>query len=133
MSPAAVTTEGILRTLKELIRGALAALAHAYDLSRALVDLLWTASVPISAPTLLGLTVAGFLLGLLVGRLSARRGQDLVDSHARVGQDRVVLDLARLRPLGLSAEEEAESDVMDISDVQEEQMHRGNSSVDPGR
>ncbi len=90
---------------------------QALNLVSDLVDFLWTSSISLSALTFVGINIIAFLLGLLLGRISKREVPELLDNSIASEEDRVVLDLERLRPLGLSREEVVENQVMDISGI----------------
>ena len=98
-----------LRQIVEVILG------QALNLVSALVDFLWTSSISLPALTFVGINIIAFLLGLLLGRISKHRVAEVPDNSIAREEDRVVLDLGRLRPLGLSTEEVVENQVMDIS------------------
>jgi len=110
---------GVLRQLLEVMQ---VIVRQGFDFSVALLDLLWTSSVSLPAPAFFGVTVSALLLGLLLGRLSKRGGPQVVEISKATGEDRVALDLEKLRPLGLSAEEEVEAEVMDISGLSPDEM-----------
>ncbi len=90
-------------------------LGQALNLVSDLVDFLWTSSISLSALTFVGINIIAFLLGLLLGRISKHEVPEVVDNSIARKEARVVLDLERLRPLGLSTEEVVENQVMDIS------------------
>ena len=98
---------------------------QALDLLSALFDFLRTSSVSLPVPAFFGLSVVAFLMGLILGRISKRKDREGSESWRQGRDDRIVLDLERLTPLGLSAEEEAEADVMDITSVRAEQTAGG--------
>ena len=85
------------------------------DLVSALVDLLLTSMISLPVPVFIGIALVAFLLGLLLGRISKGDIPEAVENSEAREPDRVVLDLERLTPLGLSAEEEAETEAMDLS------------------
>ena len=85
------------------------------DLVSTLVDQLLTLVISLPASAFVGITIVSFLLGLLLGRISKRDIPEAVESSEGREADRVVLDLERLTPLGLSTEEEAETEAMDLS------------------
>jgi hypothetical protein len=91
------------------------------DLVSALVDLLLTSMISLPAPAFIGIALVTFLLGLLLGRISKRDIPEAVENSEGKEEDRVVLDLEKLTPLGLSAEEEAETEVMDLSALRPEE------------
>ena len=113
----------LLHALREIV-------GQAFDLSVDLFGLLWTSSVSLPVPAFLGFIVSALLLGLFLGRISKRGGPGAAKTSHAGDEDRIVLDLERLRPLGLSAEEEAESEVMDISGLRQtkriERIKQGN-------
>ncbi len=90
-------------------------LGQALNLVSDLVDVLWTSSISLPALTFVGINIIAFLLGLLLGRISKHGVPEVLDNSIAREEDRVVLDLERLRPLGLSTEEVVENQVMDIS------------------
>ncbi len=90
-------------------------LGQALNLVSDLVDFLWTSSISLPALTFLGINIIAFLLGLLLGRISKHEVPEVLDNSIAREEARVVLDLERLRPLGLSTEEVVENQVMDIS------------------
>ena len=98
-----------LRQIVEVILG------QALNLVSALVDFLWTSSISLQALTFVGINIIAFLLGLLLGRISKHEVPEALDDSIAREEERVVLDLERLRPLGLSTEEVGENQVMDIS------------------
>jgi len=119
--------EESLRVITELLQGIWLILVKGFELGIDLFDFLWSSSVSLPGPALAGLTAAAFLFGLVVGRISKRfagAAHGVRDSKA-TGDERVVLDLARLRPLGLSAEEEVENEAMDISDLRHDEIAEG--------
>ncbi len=117
----------LLHVINELLRTMRLILEKGFELGIELLEFLWSSSVSLPGPALGGLTVAAFLVGLLVGRISKRfvgGVHGTMDVEA-TGNDRVVLDLARLRPLGLSAEEEVENEAMDITDLRRDVTGEG--------
>lgn len=105
-----------LRQIVEVILG------QALNLVSALVDFLWTSSISLPALTFLGINIIAFLLGLLLGRISKHEVPEVLDNSIAREEARVVLDLERLRPLGLSTEEVVENQVMDISGLRPDEM-----------
>jgi hypothetical protein len=103
----------VLQTVQALIERTL-------DLAFALGEFLATSSVSLPVPAFVGLSIVAFLMGLILGRISKKAGSTMEGSF-QGRDDRVVLDLEKLTPLGLSAEEAAESSVMDISHLRAEQ------------
>ena len=97
------------------------------DLVSALVDLLLTSMISLPAPAFIGIALVAFLLGLLLGRISKRDIPEAVENSEGREADRVVLDLERLTPLGLSAEEEAETEIMDLSALRPGETIEGTS------
>jgi hypothetical protein len=93
------------------------------DLVSALVDLLLTSMISLPAPAFIGIALVTFLLGLLLGRISKRDIPEAVENSEgkEKEEDRIVLDLEKLTPLGLSAEEEAETEAMDLSALRPEE------------
>jgi hypothetical protein len=130
--------EESLRVITELVKGIWLILVSAFELGIDLVGLLWSSSVSLPGPVLAGFTVASFLVGLLLGRISKRSigtAEGTRDWRA-TGDERVVLDLASLRPLGLSAEEEVENEAMDISGLRDDETAQQQASgerAEPGR
>lgn len=123
----------IVGALRQLLEGMQVIVRQAFDFSVALLDLLWTSSVSLPASAFLGVTVSALLLGLFLGRISKRGGPELIEISRAAREDRVVLDLEKLRPLGLSAEEEVEAEVMDISSLQQDVMTEAAEPSDPLR
>lgn len=105
---------------------------QALDLLSALFDFLRTSSVSLPIPAFVAVSVVAFLMGLILGRLSKREEHDGSESSRQGQDDRVVLDLERLTPLGLSAEEETEASVMDITSLRAEQTTGGTPERDLG-
>jgi len=91
------------------------------DLVSTLVDLLLTSMISLPAPAFIGIALVTFLLGLLLGRISKRDIPEAVENSEGREAARVVLDLEKLTPLGLSAEEEAETEAMDLSALRPEE------------
>jgi hypothetical protein len=116
-----------LRQIVEVILG------QALNLVSALVDFLWTSSISLPALTFLGINIIAFLLGLLLGRISKHEVPEVLDNSIAREEDRVVLDLERLRPLGLSTEEVVENQVMDISGLRPGETTKGTSQGDTDR
>lgn len=125
--------EQIARALRQLLEVMQVIVGHAFDLSAALFDLLWTSSVSLPAPVFFAVMISVLLLGLFLGRISKRGGPEVLEIPRTTWDDRVVLDLERLRPLGLSAEEEAESEVMDVSRLRPDEMTESARPGDPRR
>ena len=100
------------------------------DLVSALVDLLLTSMISLPAPVFIGIALVAFLLGLLLGRISKGDIPEAVENSEAREPDRVVLDLEKLTPLGLSAEEEAETEVMDLSALRPGETIEGTSQGD---
>ena len=120
----------ILLAIRQLLQALREIVGRAFDLGVALFDLLWTSLISLPVPAFLGFIVSALLLGLFLGRISKRGGPGAAKTSQAGDEDRIVLDLERLRPLGLSAEEEAESEVMDISSLRQtkriERIKQGN-------
>lgn len=91
------------------------------DLVSALVDLFLTSMISLPAPAFIGIALVTFLLGLLLGRISKRDIPEALEHSEGREAARVVLDLEKLTPLGLSAEEEAETEAMDLSALRPEE------------
>lgn len=108
-------------------------LGQALNLVSDLVDLLWASSISLSALTFVGINIMAFLLGLLLGRISKHEVPGVLDNSITRDEDRVVLDLGRLRPLGLSTEEVVENQVMDISGLRPGETTKGSSQGDTDR
>lgn len=102
-------------------------LGQALNLVSDLVDFLWTSSISLPALTFVGINIIAFLLGLLLGRISKHEVPEVLDNSIAREEDRVVLDLERLRPLGLSTEEVVENQVMDISGLRPGETTKGSS------
>ncbi|MBI3780608.1 MAG: hypothetical protein HY278_06090 [candidate division NC10 bacterium] len=100
------------------------------DLVSALVDLLLTSMISLPAPAFIGIALVTFLLGLLLGRISKRNIPEAVENSEGKEEDRVVLDLEKLTPLGLSTEEEAETEAMDLSALRPEETTERTASSD---
>lgn len=99
-----------------------AIIGRVLDLLSAFVDFVIASSVTVSALQLIGILLAAFALGLLLGRITKRGIQEAAEHPNEREADRVVLDFERLTPLGPSEEEEAENPAMDISDLRSHQM-----------
>jgi hypothetical protein len=101
-----------------------------FDLVSAVADLLWTSSVALPVLAFVGIILVAFLLGLFLGRLSKHRVSE-VSKFSKEGEaDRIPLDLEKLRPLGLSAEEEVEVEVMDISSMEPDESIERTARID---
>src|SRR3989304_3212733 len=108
----------VLQTVQTLI-------GQVLDLLFALGDFLRTSAVSLPVPAFVGVSIVAFLMGLILGRISKKGSSGALESSRQGRDDRVVLDLERLTPLGVSAEEEAEAKVMDISHLQAEETAEG--------
>ena len=117
---------GALQTVQALI-------GQVLDLLFALGDFLRTSAFPLPVPAFVGVSIVAFLMGLILGRISKKGGSEALESSHQGWDDRVVLDLERLTPLGVSAEEEAEAKVMDISHLQAEETAEGTLQSDLGQ
>jgi hypothetical protein len=106
--------------MAEIVQTIWALIGRALDLLLALGDFLGTSSVSLPVSAFIGVSIVAFLMGLILGRMSRRAGSE-VENSQRGREDRIVLDLEKLTPLGLSAEEEAEATVMDISHLRPEE------------
>ena len=95
---------------------------QALDLISAFIDFLWTSSVSLPVLIFVGVTIVAFLLGLLLGGISKHGDEEAFEDSREKGADRVVLDLERLTPLGLSAQEEEETQAMDISGLRPDEL-----------
>lgn len=111
--------------MREALQTVQALIGQALDLIFALADFLRTSSVSLPVPTFVGVSIVAFLMGLILGRISKKGGSEALESSHQGRDERVVLDLERLTPLGLSAEEEAETEVMDISGLRKEEAIEG--------
>ncbi len=127
--------EELFRVITELLQGIWLILVKGLELGIDLLDFLWSSSVSLPGPALAGLTAAVFLFGLVVGRISKRfaGGAHGVRDSGATGDERVVLDLARLRPLGLSAEEEVENEAMDISSLRSDEPTESPPRINRGK
>jgi hypothetical protein len=101
--------------MREALQTVQALIGQALDLLFALGDFLGTSAVSLPVPAFVGVSIVTFLMGLILGRISKKGGSEALESSHQGRNDRVVLDLETLTPLGVSAEEEAEATVMDIS------------------
>jgi hypothetical protein len=119
--------------MREALQTVQALIGQALDLLFALGDFLRTSSVSLPVPAFVGMSIVAFLMGLFLGRISRKGGSEALESSHQGRDDRVVLDLDRLTPLGVSAEEEAEAKVMDISHLQAEETAEGTLQSDLGR
>ena len=107
--------------MREALRTVQALIGQVLDLLFALGDFLRTSAVSLPVPAFVGVSIVAFLMGLILGRISKKGSSEALESSHQWRDDRVVLDLERLTPLGVSAEEEAEAKVMDISHLQAEE------------
>ena len=119
--------EGTFQTLQQTIQ---LVFWQVLDLVSAVADLLSTSSVALPVLAFVGIILVAFLLGLLLGRLSKHRVSEVSDFSKEGEVDRIPLDLEKLRPLGLSAEEEVEAGVMDISSMQSHETIEGTAQGD---
>lgn len=121
--------------MREALQTVQTLIGQALDLISALAaDFLRTSSVSLPVSAFVGVVLVAFLLGLLLGRVSKRKDPGAGGSSKEERRDeRVVLDLEKLTPLGVSAEEEAEAKVMDISNLQAEETPEGTLQSDLGR
>jgi len=119
--------------MRDALQTVQALIGQALDLIFALADFLRTSSVSLPVPAFVGVSIVAFLMGLILGRISKKGGSEALESSHQGRDDRVVLDLERLTPLGVSAEEEAEAKVMDISNLQAEETAEGTLQSDLGR
>ncbi len=108
--------------MKEVIKTVRVIVGQALDLASAFIDFLWTSSVSLPVLSFVGIILVAFLLGLLLGRILRRGGEEAFGDSREKEADRVVLDLERLTPLGLSAEEEEETQAMDISRLRPDEV-----------
>ncbi len=97
-------------------------MATALGLFSAFADFVKTLSVSVPALQFIGIVLVAFLLGLLLGRITKRVGQQAVGNSNEREVGRVVLDFERLTPLGPAEEEEVDNSVMDISNLRPDQM-----------
>ena len=100
-------------------------MATALDLVSAFADFVKTLSVSVPALQFIGIVLVAFLLGLLLGRITKREGQKVIERSHEQEANRVLLDFERLTPLGPSEEEAAEHSAMDISDLRADRMPEG--------
>lgn len=119
--------------MREALQTVQVLIGQALDLIFALADFLRTSSVSLPVPAFVGVSIVAFLMGLILGRISKKGGSEALESSHQGRDDRVVLDLERLTPLGVSAEEEAEAKVMDISHLQAEETAEGTLQSDLGQ
>lgn len=119
--------------MREALQTVQVLIGQALDLIFALADFLRTSSVSLPVPAFVGVSIVAFLMGLILGRISKKGGSEALESSHEGRDDRVVLDLERLTPLGVSAEEEAEAKVMDISNLQAEETAEGTLRSDLGQ
>jgi len=119
--------------MREALQTVQALIGQAVDLLFALGDFLLTSAVSLPVPAFVGVSIVAFLMGLILGRISKKGGSEALESSHQWRDERVVLDLETLTPLGVSAEEEAEAKVMDISHLQAEETAEGTLQSDLGR
>jgi hypothetical protein len=119
--------------MREVLQTVQALIGQALDLLFALGDFLLTSAVSLPVPAFVGVSIVAFLMGLILGRISKKGGSEALESSHQGRNDRVVLDLETLTPLGVSAEEEAEAKVMDISHLQAAETAEGTLQSDLGR
>ena len=119
--------------MRDALQTVQALIGQALDLIFALADFLRTSSVSLPVPAFVGVSIVAFLMGLFLGRISKKGGSEALESSHQGRDDRVVLDLERLTPLGVSAEEEAEAKAMDISHLQAEETAKVTLQSDLGR
>jgi hypothetical protein len=103
--------------MRELWETVQPAAGWAVDIAVAFAAFLWETPVTLPLPGLAALAVVLFLFGLLLGRISARRMSGDGDRAPRMMEERIPLDIEKLRPLGAPAEEITESRAMDISGI----------------
>jgi len=111
--------------MREALQTVQALIGQALDLLFVLGDFLRTSFVSLQVSAFVGVVLIAFLLGLLLGRVSKPKDRGVVESSEERRDERVVLDLETLTPLGVSAEEKAEAKVMDISHLQAEETAEG--------
>jgi len=119
--------------MREALQTVQALIGQVLDLLFAFGDFLRTSAVSLPVPAFVGVSIVAFLMGLILGRISKKGGSEALESSHQGRDDRVVLDLETLTPLGVSAEEEAEAKVMDISHLQAEETAEGTLQSDLGR
>jgi hypothetical protein len=119
--------------MREALQTVQALIGQVLDLLFALGDFLRTSAVSLPVPAFVGVSIVAFLVGLILGRISKKGGSEALESSHQGRDDRVVLDLETLTPLGVSAEEEAEAKVMDISHLQTEETAEGTRQSDLGQ
>jgi hypothetical protein len=111
--------------MREALQTVQALIEPALDLLFVLGDFLRTTFVSLPVSAFVGVVLTAFLLGLLLGRVSKPKDRGVVESSKERRDERFVLDLETLTPLGVSAEKEAEAKVMDISHLQAEKIAEG--------
>jgi len=119
--------------MREALQTVQALIGQVLDLLFALGDFLRTSAVSLPVPAFVGVSIVAFLMGLILGRISKKGGSEALESSHQGRDDRVVLDLETLTPLGVSAEEEAEAKVMDISHLQAEETAEATLQSDLGQ
>jgi len=107
--------------MREALQTVQALIGQVLDLLFAFGDFLRTSAVSLPVPAFVGVSIVAFLMGLILGRISKKAGSGALESSHQGLDERVVLDLETLTPLGVSAEEEAEAKVMDIPHLQAEE------------
>lgn len=113
--------------MREALQTIQALIGQALDLLSVLADFLRTSSVSLQVSAFVGVVLVAFLLGLLLGRVSKPKDPGSAESLNERRDERVVLDLERLTPLGVSEEEEVEAKVMDISGLRKADTVEGTS------
>jgi len=119
--------------MREALQTVQALIGPALDLLFVLGDFLRTSFVSLPVSAFVGVVLIAFLLGLLLGRVSKPKDRGVVESSKERRDERFVLDLETLTPLGVSAEEKAEAKVMDISHLQAEETAKVTLQSDLGR
>ena len=116
--------------MEEVIQTIQVIVGQALDLISVFIDFLWASSVSLPVLSFVGIIIVAFLLGLLLGRISKGDIPEALENSEGREPDRVVLDLERLTPLGLSIEEEAETEAMDLSALRPGETIEGTSQAD---
>ncbi len=116
--------------MRDLFQALQVIVGQVFDLLSTFVEFLWNSSISMPTLNFVGVVMVAFLLGLLLGRLSKHRVSEVSDFPKEGKADRIPLDLEKLRPLGLSAEEEVEAEVMDISSMEPDESIERTARID---